>query len=379
MINSESYSHLLECQLSQEQNQLGEENVAESILRTLLSEATDCIAVKDLQGKYLLINRPGEEFLGKNRSEIIGKTDFDLFARDTALQIRETDRVVMESGKTQIVEDLLVSLSGKKRYFQAMKCAYKSPTGEAQGVISIIRDITVKKQAQLALEQSNKELEQFATFISHDLQGPIRKINIFTESLLTHAEPLTTESQDYLKRIQRTATKMTELVTSLLAFSRVNRTGLVSKKVNLRELTEEVILELAFEIESAEALIENAVTDIALEANPTQVRQLLDNLLRNALKFRKKDVTPVITISSSLVNTMRCELVVEDNGIGFDDEHKRLIFEVFERLHSVKEYPGSGIGLAICKKIVDRHGGEITVESEPGIGSKFMIQLPLKP
>lgn len=353
------------------------DSVSSSILGALLTQATDCIAVKDLQGRYLLINQAGAEFLGFKATYIIGKTDFELFSKETAQKISDSDQEVMFSGKTQLVEELLNPLNGKNRHFQAMKCAYKSSTGEVLGVINVVRDVTEAKLAEMALKRSNQELEQFASVVSHDLQAPLRKIIFFASAIEEQIKQFPGEAQDYLGRIQKTAHKMNGLVVDILNLSRARRGKLKYTPIHLKALVEEAIQEVNTGDECLKGCFKLTGIDLTLEADSTQIRQLLINLFGNALKFQKPGNEPRILVDARLLATGECQIQIQDNGVGFDAKHSQQIFKAFERLHSTREFPGTGMGLAICERIVERHGGTITVESERGAGTTFYIQLPL--
>jgi len=362
----------------QSQAMLGiDQGIAVNILQALVLEATDCIAVKDVQGRYLLINPAGASFLGRDAREILGKTDFDLFSTEAALKIRETDEQVMFTGETQLIEDLLSPLHSEKRYFQAMKCVYKSPTGEIQGIINVVRDITERKLAELALQKANQDLDQFASIVSHDLQAPLRKINYFTSALEEVLEVIPEEARDYLNRIQKTSQKMQGLITDILNLSRIKRQPPRYSTVNLKDLTEEAIQELGDHRPVSKHFFRLGQLGIELEADAVQIRQLLINLFSNAIKFQKPGATPVIHVYADLLPNHRCLLTIQDNGIGLEGKYLARIFKAFERLHSSVDYPGNGMGLAICERIIERHNGAIRVESTLGTGTTFHIELPL--
>ena len=227
------------------------------------------------------------------------------------------------------------------------------------------------------LEQSNNELEQFATVVSHDLQAPLRKITMFSEFLVEAGkDALSDEQRDYLGRIQKAVVRMQSLVTDLLSLSRVNRSEHRIQNVELGEVMHAVIDDLQAQIQSAEGRVEVGPM-MSIEGNPVQLQQLLQNLTENALKFHKPGVPPVVSISAVPENG-QCKITVQDNGIGFKAEHAETIFEVFQRLHGIDVYSGTGVGLAIVKKIVERHNGTIVALAEPDQGAKFVITLPLK-
>jgi PAS domain S-box-containing protein len=227
------------------------------------------------------------------------------------------------------------------------------------------------------LERSNKELLDFAFIASHDLQEPLRKIQAFGDLVIRKYLPrLDEQGQDYLKRMQNAAARMQALIDGLLAYSRVTSKSRPFTRVDLTVPVREALSDLDLRIEAAGAEVELAELPV-IEADPSQMTQLFQNLIANAVKFHRPEEPPRIKIFSS-AKAGWCEVYVEDNGIGFHERHSKLIFTPFERLHGRGEYEGVGMGLAICRKIAERHGGRITARSTPGKGSTFIVTLPLK-
>jgi signal transduction histidine kinase len=238
--------------------------------------------------------------------------------------------------------------------------------------------------ANESLQRSNRELEQFASVASHDLQEPLRKIQAFGDRLNTKfSAELDEQGRDYLSRMLASATRMRTLIDALLTFSRITTKAQPFVPVDLGATTEEVISDLEDRIQRSGGQVEVGTLP-TLEADPNQMRQLLQNLISNALKFARPDRPPVVRVESRKLNHFegqvetipRWEIAVRDNGIGFEEIYLDRIFELFQRLHGRQEYEGTGMGLAICRKIVERHGGTITARSAPESGATFVVTLP---
>lgn len=231
------------------------------------------------------------------------------------------------------------------------------------------------------LTRSNEELQQFAFIASHDLQEPLRKIKTFGDRLkVSCSDALNEQARDYLERMQNAAKRMQALIEDLLTLSRVTTRAQPFSWVSLEQVTQEVLSDLEVLIQQTRGRVEvgNLPT---IQADPLQIRQLMQNLIGNALKFHRKQEPPMVKIYSQPIRgddgTEFCQIIVEDNGIGFDEKYLDRIFNVFQRLHSRSEYEGTGIGLAICRKIAERHHGSITASSTPGQGARFTITLPI--
>jgi signal transduction histidine kinase len=226
------------------------------------------------------------------------------------------------------------------------------------------------------LSRSNAELEQFASIASHDLQEPLRKVQTFAAQLnATEADNLSEQGQDFLRRMSDAAGRMRSLIDDLLMFSRVSTQRHPFTEVNLGHVIAQVLLDLEVMIEESGAQVRVDLMP-TIDADPVQMRQLLQNLIGNALKFRRPEVTPEVRVSAVVVKHV-AELTVADNGIGFDEQYATRIFRAFERLHGSRVYPGTGIGLALCRKIVERHHGTITAIAELDRGATFAVRLPV--
>lgn len=243
------------------------------------------------------------------------------------------------------------------------------------------------EQKNRELEFRNKELASFSYVASHDLQEPLRKIETFSDKILKTYPDLPDNAKDMFRRIQVAVRRMKQLIENLLAYSRVERSSNEMKLTDLNQVLQDVQNDLSEKIRETGAVIEGGSLP-QLRVIPFQMQQLFSNIISNAIKFRKQETTPHIVIKGEVIQGTRVphasanagmnyyHLRISDNGIGFEPEYAGKIFDIFQRLHGQSEYEGTGIGLAICKKIVEAHQGFITAESQPGIGAVFHIYLP---
>ncbi|NVJ49256.1 MAG: HAMP domain-containing protein [Gammaproteobacteria bacterium] len=299
--------------------------------------------------------------------------------------VKELLRSIKSFGFSQEIISLPVErrdeIGALARQFQEMSRRIKEQT-ELLNQEILVRRFTEKqlKQQEVELKRSNGELEKFAYVASHDLQEPLRKVQAFGDRLVERsAEQLDERSQDYLKRMQQAASRMSQLINDLLSFSRIATRGRPFKPCQLDDVVSGVLSDL--EVAISESGTEVSVQPLGIiNGDEMQLRQLLQNLIGNALKFRKPEGQHKVSIWSKLSQDAAfLELHIRDNGIGLDEQYADRIFEVFQRLHARNEYEGTGIGLAICRKIVERHGGSIMVSSALGEGAEFIIKLPNQP
>lgn len=235
------------------------------------------------------------------------------------------------------------------------------------------------------LQRSNRELEEFAFVASHDLQEPLRKIRAFGDRLLKkHKEEVGERGADYVERMYNASERMSHLIDDLLSFSRITTKQKPFVPVDMNEVLNNTRNDLEFAIEDSNTRI-IADTLPTIEGDASQFGQVFMNLIGNSIKFRKPDASPVITITCHDGNNLKPDIEDErnwiclkfiDNGIGFDQQYADRVFNLFQRLHGREEYTGTGIGLALCRKIIERHGGKITAKSKPGEGTEFLIVLP---
>ncbi len=418
--------------------EIAERTAAEKSLReseerkgAILQSALDCIITIDHEGKITEWNPAAEKTFGRSRTAALGKDMAEVM-------IPKPMREMHQRGMARCLATGVGSMLGKRMELTAMRAdgsefpvelsITRIGSDEPPKFTGFIRDISERKLAEEALRQSqeqlesrvaerttslqrevivrrraeaeletlaarlkasNRELQDFASVASHDLQEPLRKVISYGDLLKEQATSLTNADRDYLARMQNAAKRMQTLIDDLLAFSRITTKARSFEPVNLNAVAQGVLSDLETRIQQTGGKVE--VGDLpTIDADPTQMRQLLQNLIGNALKFHREGQPPIVKVRSERVTGTdpllpeadpvvdRCQIIVEDNGIGFDEKYLDRIFTVFQRLHGRGKYEGTGMGLAICRKIVERHGGEIAARSTPGQGATFVATLPIK-
>jgi signal transduction histidine kinase len=301
----------------------------------------------------------------------------------------------MANGGSLDIEFKILTAEKNVKVIHSLARVIRDGTGKQLKFTGSIRDVTNQRSIENDLKNkveelnhSNRELEEFAYVASHDMQEPLRKITTFSDRLREkYKDVLSGDGAMYLTRMMASADNMRNLINDLLEFSRITKSVVPFTAVALDKTLAQVKTDLELIIEETGTVIKSAQLPV-ISAVASQMKQLFVNIINNAIKFHKPDVSPVITIESTVLgreeqigfgldaNSRYYKIEISDNGIGFEPEYASRIFQVFQRLHGKSEYPGSGIGLAICKKIVEYHNGVIYAESQQGIGALFTIILP---
>jgi PAS domain S-box-containing protein len=351
--------------------------------RGLLEAAPDAMVVVDQAGDIVLLNVQAEKQFGYRRDELLGQKVTNIIPTGFA------ERLVSDGLRS--AEDALaqqigtgIELSGRRKDGSEFPLELMlSPLESAEGTLitAAIRDISVRKAAEADLVQnvqdlnrSNQELEQFANIASHDLQEPLRMVASYTQLLSRRYKgKLDSDADEFIAYAVDGASRMQRLIQDLLAYSRVG-----SKGGNLRDISSDNALQQALQnlrgvIQDSGALVTHDPLPTVM-ADEIQLIQLFQNLVGNAIKYQKPGV-PKVQISAARNGAKKWTFSVKDNGLGIESQYFERIFGMFQRLHKREEFAGTGIGLAICKKIVERHGGRISVESQPGSGSTFRFAL----
>lgn len=355
---------------------------SEKRYRQIVETAQEGIWLIDEDDLTIFVNRKMCEMIGYSPEEIIGKPNYSFkHESEKANAVELIER--RKKGISEQYESVYVTKSGKCLWVSVSANPVFDEEGNYKGALGMLTDITQRKlqdellkksEADLEmknreLEQKNTELEQFAYIASHDLQEPLRTVSSFTDRFQKlYSNTVDEIGQKYLYFIQQGTERMKTLITDLLDYSRIGR-GKELTSVDCNDIINTVIADLDTAIQESKVEIKTEKLPV-VNGYTTEMKQLFQNLVVNAIKFKKKEVTPKIHISSEPVNG-GWEFKVEDNGIGIDEQHNERIFAIFQRLHTRSEYEGSGIGLSHCKKIVELHGGKIWVKSAPGEGSTF--------
>jgi PAS domain S-box-containing protein len=372
--------------MSETQTQIWDPAVlaSEGLFEGILEAAPDAVVIVDRQGIIRIVNDQTEKLFGYPRAELLGKNVDEL--------VPESVRSTHKSHRDRYLKDARTRPMGMGLDLHARRKdgteipveISLSPLHKADGnilVIATIRDVTERHEWEQALarrseelEQSNAELQQFAYVASHDLQEPLRMIVSFLGLLKKrYGGQLDAEADEFINFAVDGGTRMQALIQDLLTYSRVGGRDLAPELVDTGKLVDDVLTELRPTIEEKRARVTRGRLP-KVKADPIQISRVFQNLIANGLKFHGEEA-PRISIEAELIGSAWM-FSVKDNGIGIPPEQFDRIFRIFQRLHSQAEYPGTGIGLAICKRIIERHGGRIWVNSTPGEGTTFHFTVP---
>lgn len=358
---------------------------SQATTRAILEAAVDGIISIDTEGLILSCNPAASRIFGYPENELIGRNIKVLMPEPFRSNHDRYLQNYLRTGKKKII--------GIGREVTGLhKDGTSFPMDLAVSEVNLpgfrfftgtIRDITERKKAaddlarhRRELERSNAELQQFAYVASHDLQEPLRMVASYLQLLeRRYRDRLDDDAREFIGFAVDGARRMQQLINDLLNFSRVGTRGGEFEECDIRLVIDGVLRTLRFALQDSDAKVETGPMPVVW-ADPVQMGQLFQNLISNALKFHG-DQPPHIQISARQEADM-WQFTVQDNGIGFDPEYQQRIFTIFQRLHSREEYPGTGIGLAICRKIVERHNGRIWAQSRSGQGSRFHFTLPVK-
>jgi len=356
--------------------------------RTFLDTTTDLVTVVDSAGMFTYVNASSKHFFGLEPDETIGRAAFDFVHPDDRAQtLASFGKWIGERVASASFENRQVAVDGSVREtLWTIVPRYKGE--QVESIWSIARDISERTRAEHALREanqnlnrSNSELAQFAYVASHDLQEPLRMVSSYTQLLARrYKDQLDQDAKDFIGYAVDGANRMQRLIQDLLEYSRVTSRGQAPVPLDAHDALGLAVTNLQAAIQETSAMVANGELPMIL-GDRSQIAQVFQNLLGNAIKFHKPDEPPRVSVSATPTSdrpefwTFR----IEDNGIGIEPRHFERLFVIFQRLHGKQEYPGTGIGLALCKRIVERHGGTIWLESEAGKGTTFFFTLPSAP
>jgi len=354
----------------------------------LFNLAPDPMMVLDGEGHFLRVNQAFCRFLEREPNQILGGKCRDLLPCVHCGEDICPIRRIMGGEQLVELETVKQRADGVLLPCIVTTAPFREPDGSLIGAVQLLKDISEHKRAEEALARtaerlaaSNRDLEDFAHVVSHDLQEPLVLIQAFSERLQRRGADLLPERcRQYLTRIELAARRMQALIQCLLLYARVHSRAQPFQRVDLNEILEGVMADLELRLEETGGRIEPAGALPVIEADILQMRQLFQNLLGNSLKYRRAEEPPVIRLWAERVNLTpggHVRLVFQDNGVGFSREESERIFEMFERLPGSGGSSGTGIGLAICRRIVERHHGSIRAEGSPGSGARFVVDIPV--
>jgi signal transduction histidine kinase len=357
----------------------------ERFLLDIIDTVREPLLVLDAEFRVIQANRAFLQTFRVDSEDTIGEVLFDLGDRQWDIPpFRQLlrDRLGVERELYDVEVDHIFPGIGRK--IMLLNARLVTGPDVPRVILLAIEDVTERRFAErrlaaqrLELQRSNDALNEFAFVASHDLQEPLRKISSFGERLAVSLGPLLDEKSSHsLDRMLDASARMRTLIRDLLIYSQIATSAEPFVSTDLTAIARGVVADLETAIAEAGARIEMKDLPV-IDADPLQMRQLVQNLLGNALKFRRKDVASVIQLTATSADDGQCTITVADNGIGFKQEHGEKIFRMFERLNARAQFEGSGIGLAICRSIVERHGGSIAAMSNAGQGTTFRVRLPV--
>lgn len=365
---------------------IGEVPAAQRLLLDIIDTVREPLIVLDDAFRVILANRAFFRTFRVEPHDTLGEGLFALGDGQwdiPALRELLRDRLAVDAQLHDVDVDHVFPVIGRKIMLLNAGIVGNGPN-EARIILLAIEDVTERRltERRLAdqhreLERSNAALDEFALVASHDLQEPLRKILSFGERLsMSVGSSIQGEPRRYLERMLNAAARMRTLINDLLTYSQATTRVQPFVSTNLATVAHEVIADLETTIAETGGRVDVGELPV-IQADALQMRQLLQNLLGNALKFRRTDVSLIVRLDARNLDGQHCEITVADNGIGFNAERAGIIFRMFERLHGRAQYEGSGIGLAICRRIVERHGGTIAATSSAGQGATFTVILPV--
>jgi PAS domain S-box-containing protein len=356
---------------------------SEQRYRNVYNTAPLAFVLWDKETRVTDWNNRAEQMFGWTREEIVGQNFFDYIIPESAcVRVQEIVKLLLEGKLPSHSINENITKSGQIIMCEWNNSIIRDSGGNVVGVISLGLDITERKRSEEKLhrltedlKRSNEDLQQFAYIASHDLQAPLRNIKGFAQMLSRrYKSKLDDKADEYINYISEGVQDMQLLIHDLLELSKVERGGKPYSSVDVSRCVNRALLNLRTAVAEKNAKITHDDNLPAVYGDYLQLTSVLQNLIGNAIKFSHE--RPKVHISSRMEGN-RAVFTIKDNGIGMDKKDTKKIFAVFRRLHGKSEYPGTGIGLALCKKIVERHGGRIWVESEPGKGSTFYFTLPV--
>ena len=337
-------------------------------------DAADPIIIRDLQGWIIEVNDEVERTFGWSRTELVGKLSIRALPPEWQSRFEAIMQQCLRGEAVRNMEFEVPDKRGKMIPVLATVSLLTNETGDPAGIAQIVKNITDLKRATEELRRSNRELEQFASVVAHDLQQPLTTVKGYCDLLERHHhQELSEQAQGFLSAVNGGIEQAQTLVADILSYSCLDRQAKPDAPVRCGDAMNQALNSLQSAI--AESGAETICHDLPVVlGNGSQLVQLFENLIGNAIKYHGQAPRVEISAVRDGDDWVFC---IADNGIGIDPRHHDQIFDIFVRLHSSGQYPGTGIGLAICRKIVERHGGRIWVESQPGSGSRFFFTLPI--